>query len=131
MRNAAVRATIDAIQQGWIANRKEGKGLLPRPCKPALLPDLVDAARVAAVAANEVYTADTEPAGDPYVDGVDLGQPARYGTAEGRALFRHGTQHGKLIGDCGAALDAPRERRLIARNISNLMAARGPTEALP
>src|ERR1700674_5741636 len=75
-RNTPVGSEIDAADEERIACRKHFLGLCADARKARLLPDLIEAARVAAVAGNEVTAADAEPARDPDVDGVGLGKRA-------------------------------------------------------
>ena len=78
---------IDAVEQGGKAGGEKLERLGPRPGEARPFPDLVEAARVAAVAPDQVTPAYAQPARDPYVDGIGLG--------EGSPLQGHGRGIGK------------------------------------
>ena len=71
---APVGPEIDAAYKKRVARREQLLGLGARTWKTSLLPDLVEAARVAAVAGDEVAAAYPEPARNPNVDRVRLGE---------------------------------------------------------
>jgi hypothetical protein len=135
VRNAAVAAIIGSSDKGWIANLEQLQSRLAAAGEPLLLPDLIEPAGVAAIAAREVDGADAQPARDPDVDGIGLRQtPRREHARRCRRANRHlvcgELQHGPCPAPpCGRhTLDARQERRLIAHNDSNLMA---PPPAVP
>ena len=69
-----MQAEVDAVDEARIALGEQGQGLVPAAGKALLLPDLVEPARVAAVAGQQVLAPDAQPARDPDVDGVGLGK---------------------------------------------------------
>jgi hypothetical protein len=69
-----VGAEIDAVEQGGKAGGKQLERLGPRRWEASTFPDLVKAARVASVAADQVTPPYAQPACDPDVDGVGLGE---------------------------------------------------------
>ena len=77
--DAAVRAEIDTVDEGRMALAKGGQRTLPAARKRLFLPDFVETAGVAAVLGEDVLAAKSEPAGDPYFDGVARGEAARFG----------------------------------------------------
>jgi hypothetical protein len=89
-RDAPVGPEIDAADEERIALCKQLLGLGADARKARLLPDLVEATRVTAVAGNEVAAADAEPARDPDVDGVGLGQRASLRRGRGGDVQRKG-----------------------------------------
>jgi hypothetical protein len=107
-----MRAKIDPIRQARIARLKFRQGLVPAARKTALFPDFIEAARVAAVAQQDVFAAYPEPAGDPNVDGILLRQRAPRG---GRRAAIEQIAH----------LTAEQHPALIADESSKLMAAPG------
>jgi hypothetical protein len=72
-----MRSVIDAIDEARMALAEKLQCPIAAAGEALLLPDLVQTARVAAVAGNQVLAADPEPAGDPDIDGVGFGEPAR------------------------------------------------------
>ncbi len=75
--NALVGTIVDAIDERWVARAKDLKRFVPRTGKLRLLPDFVEAARVAAVTANEIAAPDAQPACYPYIDRVGLVERTR------------------------------------------------------
>ena len=97
-----MQAEVDAVGKPRMPLVKHGQGLGPAARKALLLPDLVEPARVAAIAEKQVLAADPQPARNPDVDGVGLAQSApchprdwqRRGRHEGNARLtdrRHDT----------------------------------------
>lgn len=74
--NAPMRAGIDAILEAWKSSLEKLHRLIPAAGESVFLPDLVEPPRVAAVTLDQVPPPYLEPACDPDVDGVRLGQRA-------------------------------------------------------
>jgi hypothetical protein len=89
-------------------------------------PDLVEAPRIASVPGNEVTTADPQPACDPNLDGIPLGQRARrLMGSRGEVRSRSDFQHDATRSDSPRADDPvviPRTLLSIGLNYSMLMA---------
>ncbi len=109
-----VRAEVDAVEQERVLFAHDAKRCVPTAGKPPLLPDLVEAARIAAVAEEKILAAHARPAGDPDVDRIRRGESAS-GDDWGRGR-KKGEGHGLTW------LDAGSQSRLIAAKRSNLMA---------
>src|SRR4051812_14749672 len=90
--DAPVRTRIKARFQPGKAAAKLLKRASSRACEACFLPDLVEAARIAGVAALQVEGPNLEPAGDPDVDRVVLGQRAA-GDRGRRGCEEHGSGH--------------------------------------
>lgn len=104
-----MRAKIDPIRQARIARLKFRQRLVPAARKSPLFPDLIEAARVAAVAQQRVLAAYPEPASDPNVDGILLRErPPRGGHRAAIERIAHLTveQHPALIADESSKLMA-------------------------
>lgn len=69
-----MRAKIHPIGQFRMALPEGGERLVATGEEALLLPDFIEAARVAAVAREDILGAQPEPAGDPNVDGILLRQ---------------------------------------------------------
>jgi len=111
-----MRAEIDPIPQAGKAGPEFSQGPVPAADKTLLFPDLIEPARVAAVAQHDVFAAYSEPAGDPDVDGILFGErAARAGCRLAIAQIALLTvkQHPPLIGDEKSKLmAAPRPREM-------------------
>jgi hypothetical protein len=111
-----MRAEIDPIRQARKARLELRQGPVAAARKTLLLPDLIEAARVAAVAPQDVFAAYSEPAGDPNVDGILFGEWAtRTGCRLPVAQIALLTvkQHPALIADEKSKLmAAPRPREM-------------------
>lgn len=75
VRNAAMSAIINAAEESWIANLEDRPRTLPAARMARFFPYFVESAGIAAVSSDEVDRSGFEPAGDPNVDRVLLGQP--------------------------------------------------------
>ncbi len=71
-----MRAVVDAVDEARIALAEKLQRLVPAAGKALLFPDLIEPARIAPVADEEVFAPDAEPARDPDIDGVGLREPA-------------------------------------------------------
>lgn len=71
-----MQAEVDPIGQAWMAFVEYRQRLGPAAWEAFLFPDLVKPAGVASIPCQEVLAADPQPARDPDVDGIGLGQRA-------------------------------------------------------
>ena len=99
VRHPPVGASIDAFANTWIARPQVLQCFGPAAGKSRLFPNLVQAARVAGVTAHEFFRPDFQPARNPNLDGVILGQGAardggRWGIEKDRG---HETLHSDLV----------------------------------
>ena len=74
-RDAPMWPAIDAVEQGGMPLAEKVERLVAAAGEPLLFPDLVESARVARIAGDQVLAPDPEPARDPDVDGVSLAEP--------------------------------------------------------
>ena len=80
-------AKIDPVNDAWIALDEQGACLVLSRGEAAAIPNFIEAARVAVIALAQIAAANAEPAGDPDVDGVGLGQgPWRARVKRGRPM---------------------------------------------
>ena len=96
--HAPVRPGIDPLADAWIAGKKDLQCFGPAAGKSRLFQNLVQAARIAGVTAHEIFRPDFQPARNPNLDGVILGQGAahddwRWGIKKDRG---HETLHSDL-----------------------------------
>ena len=102
-------AEIDPIRQARKARPKFRQSFVPAAGKSLLFPDLIEAARVAAIAQQDIFAADPEPAGDPNVDGILLRERATRGSrrvASEQIGYLTVEQHPPLIADENSKLMA-------------------------
>lgn len=86
-----MQAKIDAVGEAWMAFVEHRQRLGPASGEALLFPDLVKPAGIAAVACQKVLAADAQPARDPDVDGIGLGQRALDDLRDGKQRNRcHG-----------------------------------------
>ena len=92
--DAAVVGEVDARAQARIARLQHSQRLLAARWKSGPLPDLVEPARVAAVALQQLLAAHPQPPRDPDVDRVRLGERAagEGGRGGGHERDGHGTR---------------------------------------
>src|SRR5262245_30147415 len=69
-RNALMRAKIHPVGQSRMAGLEFRQGFVATAREASLLPDFIKAARIAAIAQQDILAADPEPAGNPNVDCV-------------------------------------------------------------
>jgi len=79
---------INAVGERGKAREEHLESFRAAPGEAFLLPDLIEAARIAFVALNEIAAANFEPAGDPDVDGVGLGQGRARAAGRKQAMGR-------------------------------------------
>lgn len=96
-RVALVRAKIDAIHQARIAFLEHFEGLSAGGGEAHAFPNFIEATRIAAVASYEVLASNTQPTGDPDVDGIRLGERAAGKRLRNTIEERNG--HGSDLGD--------------------------------
>src|SRR5690606_18996043 len=110
--DAPVRARIDPASELWVELGKPCQRLLPAAGEALALPDLIQSARIAAVAVEQVLASDAQPAGEPDVDGVGLGQAALSRARLGRDEGAHCDVNGRgacLTTGLLAAIDRPQK----------------------
>lgn len=71
-REALMGAEIDPIHEAGIARLEDFEGFGAGAGEALAFPNFIEPAGVAAVAIDEVFAADAEPASDPYVDCIRL-----------------------------------------------------------
>ena len=69
-----MRAGVDANVEARKTAAKYVKRPIPAAGKAHLFPDFIEPARIAGIAALKIDGADTQPARDPDIDGIVLGQ---------------------------------------------------------
>lgn len=74
--NAPMRPQVDAIEYGGKFLRHDCECFFPCARKAFSLPDFVEPAGITAIALEEILAADTEPARNPDIDSIVLGQRA-------------------------------------------------------
>src|SRR5687767_9108204 len=121
-RQAAVRSGIDAADERGVPKHERLERLVPAAGEAILAPDLVEASRIATIAAHEVPTRDPQPTRDPDVDGVVCGERPRRAEAGGGRGGRHGRRTRRLT--------LQGQTPLIAENQSEVMAAGAYAERL-
>src|SRR5262249_48939318 len=107
-----MQAIIGSVDKARIALREKGPCLVATAGEAPLLPNLVEPARVAAVAHHQILAAHAKPAGNPDIDRIGLREGA-LGAAVGRCF---GGEH-------GAILTGSEHRPLCAGKDSEVMAA--------
>src|SRR5512145_2911035 len=91
-----MQAEIHAIDQARVQVGELGLRLRTAAGKANAFPNLVEPARVAAIAGDEILATDAQPARDPDVDGVCLGQAAQGGARS--SLGSAGSRHWAIEG---------------------------------
>jgi hypothetical protein len=117
-RNTSMGTGIEARLQTGKATLEVGQRASAASRKAHFFPDLIEAARIAGVAALQVDGSNSEPSRDPDIDRVVLGQWSPGNRWRGFDKKRGGHGFQMLCKDRPQwALDAERDPRLIARNI--------------
>lgn len=127
--NAPVGAEIDSVGEPGVAILEGFQSLRTGIRKALALPDLIKAARIALIAANEIGPPDPEPARDPDIDRVRMGQSTSLGRhllgrtqrTAGRRNSHNRLNH--IHRKRAAALDLAGPGYSIGDNVSDLMAA--------
>jgi hypothetical protein len=73
-RDALVHSRINAINKSWMPLLHNGPRLRATAWKPGTFPDLIDAARIAAITLDQIPAANPQPPRQPDIDGIGFGQ---------------------------------------------------------